>query len=150
MVVGETHFALRADHTVRRHAAELGLLHDEAAGERGAHGSHGHELAGRNVGSAAHDGQGLLSAHVHSADVQMVGIRMIFAGEHATHHKTGNAFERMDDFLQLKAEHGEHLAQLFRSPGVRHEFFQPVETKQHILSPKERGRSFLGEGKELF
>ena len=43
----------------------------------------------------------------------------------------------MHHFFQFEAEHGEHLAQLFRRSRIGDKFLQPIETQQHMYFSSE-------------
>ena len=123
MIVGKTELSFGADHAEGGDAAQLGLLHDKAAGKRRAHGSHDDQLTGRHVGRAA--------------DVQMIGIGMRLAGEHAARDHALDFRVGMQHFFQFEAEHGEHYAQLSSRSRIRDKFLQPIETQQHMFFSSE-------------
>jgi len=78
----EAELARGADHPLGFDAAKRRLFDADAAGEGGAGKRHGHLLAGRHVGSPAHDLQIGSLADIHRAKAQLIGVRVRFAGFH--------------------------------------------------------------------
>ena len=125
VVFGQAQFALGADHAKRRRSAQLGLFDHHAVGHLGAHQGHRHFLACSNVGCAANDIKQLALPCVHLADVQMVGFRMIVARNHMPHHNGAYGIVGPADVFQLKAEHGQAVAQRLSRSFIRSKFTQP-------------------------
>ncbi len=104
MVIADSEFILGADHAEGFHAPDLRLLDLEAAREDGADPGEKDLLACRYVWSSADHGQRLGSPVIHRRDVQMIGIRMGFAGKYFSDHHSGQS---AGNFLLLL--HGIHL-----------------------------------------
>ena len=75
--------------------------------------------------------------------MEMIGIGVRFAGKHAARDHTLYFRIGMHHLFQFKAEHGEHVAQLFRRSRIRDKFLQPIETQQHIYFSSEDERQAL-------
>ena len=115
VVFAETEFVVRADHSKALHSADFRLLDLEVAGEDGAHLSEKDFLPGRHIGRAADDLHGLSAAVVNGRYVEMVRIRMGFAGEHFRDHDSfQSAFDNFSLFhrVHFDADGGHRLRDL--------------------------------------
>ena len=78
---------LRHDHARRLDTAQLGIPDLHAVGHGAARKHDAHSLAGRDVGSSAHDGARLRLAYVDDAHRQLVGVGMALTIENLADHE---------------------------------------------------------------
>ena len=112
-----------ADHAVALHAAELALLdlHRLALAVPAAHRAgqrHGHLHALAQVAAAADDVLHPAAADVGFADLQLVGVGVLFNGVDDTHHHVVEGSAQVHGVLHLHGGHGQVKGQLFQV-GVR-------------------------------
>ena len=105
-----------ADHALGDHAPQLALFDLHAAGQVRAVQRHGHQLARRHVGRAAHDVQRLRAAHVHGALMQVRALH-VRAREHAAHHDLLHAAADILRALHSGAGHNHPLGIFLRRDG---------------------------------
>ena len=139
VVLGDAEFARRAEHPHRDDAAQLRLLDLEAAREFGADEGAGGLHARLDVRSAADDLQEFARAGVHFADVQMVGILMIAAGDDLRHDDARKGGRHARNLLHFEARHRQGFGERFGGEFGIAILAQPVFGKQHLLNPFSSG-----------
>ena len=132
LVVGaDTELVLRADHAEGLHAADLGFLDLEIPGQDRADLGEQYLLACGHVGRAAHHRQGFAAAGIHRGDMEMVGIRMRLAGQHAGHHdpgeSAGNALLLLHA-IDFDADRGHRVRHLLGREVTLQILFEPIVT----------------------
>ena len=136
MVVTEADFVFGANHAEAFHAADLGLLHLEraAVGERefSANRGENHGLACGYVRGAAHDLERFLAV-VHGGDVQVVAVRVGFAGEHLRHHEFFVDLARFFHAFDFEANRGERLCNFFRRFRKINVTSEPIQRNFHLF-----------------
>ena len=94
-------FVFGTNHPFRYFAPDFGLFNLKriiAVVQGGSYGGHHHFLALGHIGRPAHNGQNL-SAYIHRSHAQLVGIGVLFTGQHlANHHAFQSAFHRLKFF----------------------------------------------------
>ena len=132
VIFARAEFAGRAEHAHRDHAAELGLLDLEAAREFGADQRARHLDAGLHVGRAADDLEDFARSGVDFADVQMIGVFMIAAGEHFGNHDARESRRDRGHFLNFETRHGERFGKIVGIELRIDVLTQPLFCKQHV------------------
>ena len=94
-----------------------------------------HAHSRMNVRRAADDLNRLFAAHIHHADVQMIGIRMINAGNYLADDHLVELLARVRYILDRRAGH-DHLRGVFFGGQFNvHIFFQPFHRDFHFVYP---------------
>ena len=136
MVVAEADFVFGANHAETFHTADLGLLHLERAaiGEREFRANRGenHGLASGDVRGAAHDLERFLAV-VHGGDVQVVAVRVGFAGKHLRHHELLVDLARFFHAFDFEADGGEGLCNFFRRFRKINVTSEPIQRNFHLF-----------------
>ena len=113
VLFADAEFAGGAEHAHGHDAAQLGLLDLEVARQDGADRGAGDLDAGAHVRGAADDLERFARAGIHFADVQMVGVLMIAAGEDLGDDYAREGGSHARDLLDFKAGHRERFGKLF-------------------------------------
>jgi hypothetical protein len=132
VVVAQPELAGRAHHAVRELAADLRLLDPEVAGQDGAGERHRHAVADLVVLGAADDRLHARGPQVDRADRELVGVRVLGAGQDLADHDGGErrgAGRR--HVLHLEAEEGDGAGQFRHRRVERHVVLDPVERDLH-------------------
>ena len=136
VVVAEADFVFGANHAETFHAANLGLLHLEGAaiGEREfrANGGKNHGLARGHVGGAAYDLERFLAV-VYGGDVQVVAVRVGFAGKNLGHHELFVDLARFFHAFDFEADGGEGLCNFFRIFRKVNVTSEPIQRNFHLF-----------------
>ena len=129
------HFQLvrRAEHAHRHDAAQLALRDLLSVRQMRANKRHGNYLPLLDVRRARHDRQRLFAAHVHRADLQMVGIRMRRNRCKLSRHDLVQPLVGTDDILHRNARHRQEVGKLFRRLVKINIVFQPLYRYLHIF-----------------
>ena len=130
VVVADLQFAGRAEHAVGFHAAQLGLLDGEVAGQRGADGGERHLKARAHIGRAADHLEGFLAV-ADLADIELVGIGMTLDGNHFADDDALEATGRRFDAVHFQAGHGQPGNQILVRSRRVHPATQPLFTEFH-------------------
>ena len=132
VVFVDAEFTSRAQHAETFDAAHLGLLDLEVAGQHGADRGAGHLDTGFNVRSAANNLQKLGSAHIHLANMQVIGIFMINAVDNFGNHHAFKSGRNRRAIFNFKTGHSHGFGQFVaRQVGID-DTAQPFFGKQHF------------------
>src|SRR5579864_5832610 len=146
MIVGKTQFALRAQHSLRAHAADNCCLKRrrvlEAGGAMAAaavsaadkpctQAREGRDHPGPHVGRAANDAETADRARVDVAQIEPVGIGMALDLEYTRHEDVTEARRRALDVLDLQPGERQAAAQLVDVGLQRDELGEPTERQLH-------------------
>ena len=129
VLFAQPQFTFRADHPVRRFAAQLGRLDLHAVGHGRAHQRHGHGLTGGHVGCAADNGQHFTGAGIHRADVEMIGLRMGLARQHFADNDVLDPFIGVQQIFHFQAEQRQLGAKFFSRAFKGDELPQPLQAE---------------------
>ena len=136
VVIGKADFVFGANHAETFDAADLGLLHLEGAaiGEREfcTNRSEHNGLAGSHVRGAANDLDGLLAV-VHRRDVQVVAVRVGFAGKNLCHNQLFINLARFFHAFDFQADGGEGLCNFFRRFRKINMTSEPIQRNFHLF-----------------
>ena len=127
----EPQLALRADHAVGDHPADLAGFQAQASWQHGAHPGVGDLLSGVHVGSTADDVE-LVLARVHPTQAQAICIRMRAPFEHVAHVDVAKFLAGAHQLLDEGALHGQFLGDLLgREAGEIDVIAEPFHAELH-------------------
>ena len=140
--LGQSQLGRRAHHSVRLDAADLadldgerflvaGLRRERCAGE-----DERDLVAGLEILGAADD-LPLAGAVGHAADGELVGVRMLVAGQHLRDDDAGELPADLLHAFDLEAEHREPFGEFFGRPIESDVALEPVQGDLHVLDGTE-------------
>ena len=142
VIFREPKLARGTEHAEGFDAAHLGPL-DTHAGELSADQGAGDLHAGGDIGRAADYLQGSIQtrlAHVHPAELQLVGIGMFLRRQHEGHDDLGEGRRGGAHLLDLETGHGQKVRQFPAVQGRIDQAAQPVFGELHDYLNCERKR----------
>ena len=124
-----------AEHAVGRLAAQLGFLDGEITRQGRPDLGHAHFEAGAAVRRTADDVQQLFFAHVDLGHPQLVGVRVLGALDHFTHHHIVELAGHRFHGVHFQTGHGDLLGQRIVTQLGADPLHHPGFTEFHVLSP---------------
>ena len=125
----------RAEHPVGGNAPQLPLLDMRAVRQVRIVQGDRHHRALKHVVRAGHDLNRLLPAHIQLADLQPVGVGMLFQPDDPAGHHIIHGLGQVVDPVHLKTAHDHFIAKLLQRDGDIHIPPQPVERYFHAYNP---------------
>ena len=132
MIVGELQFAARAQHAVRFGAADIALGQGEigARNEGAGKGKHRFE-PGARVGRATDDVEQFAGAGIDLADLELVGIGMLFGADDLRHDEFFECLALILDALDFEADSGQRDGDFIAGSSGLKMLLEPVEGEFH-------------------